>query len=79
MANWKQVFSPSVPLRGDLQIKTLGEAREWALKTDNGRNEFQFLAGKLIAAAEGGSLAEARYAVVNAAFLIFALDCKREK
>ena len=78
MKGWRQRFSRPVRLKDGTELATLAEARAWAIKVDNGRNEFQSLAGKLMAAAEGGSVEEARAALFNAAFLTFRLDMKSD-
>ena len=78
VSNWRRPFDRPVYLRDGVAIVTLAQARDWLITMDSDRNEFQWAAGKLMAAAKGGSVAKAREAVVNAAVLNMKLDFERE-
>jgi hypothetical protein len=59
-------------------IFTLSDARSWALEQPSTwQNQYQQLAKTLFDAANGGNMAAARDALVNAAVLGMGLDFKR--
>jgi hypothetical protein len=76
MANWRRRFDEPIHLRDGTVIRTLADARAWLLAIDSDRNEFQNAAGKIMAAAGGGSPQKARYAVGMAAMK---LDVRKSK
>lgn len=79
MANWRQRFNDPIHLVDGTVIRTLADARAWLLEMDSDRNEFQSAAGKLLAAAEGGDIGEARRQVAMAAFLNMRLDLGKSR
>ena len=78
MADWRQSFSRPIYLKNGQILKTLADGRVWAIKADNGRIEFQSLVAKLLAAAEGDNVEDARSALFNAAFLTFELNMEED-
>lgn len=55
MANWRRRFDEPIHLWDGRVIRTLADARAWLLETDSDQNQFQYAAGKIMAAADGGS------------------------
>lgn len=79
---WTRRFDRPIVTMAGQKLATLSDARRFMLNLEGSRtwrNEWQNAADKLMKAAAGGSVAEARESVRNALFLNMMLDFENDK
>lgn len=66
-SDWSRRFSAPIGAPYSTGLRTLEEARAWLIDMDSDEDLFMEAAGKLLAAAEGGDMDQAREQIVLAA------------